>query len=245
MAFYDFWFNWDKYNRVSKLWWIFIRWRYEKILRKASSYLNNNSKKILELWPWRWWLIDVALMNKIEYYGIEWNKLNSIFLSEKYKWGIILKNYLFPPIEFDNETFDIIFMDQVFEHMKDIDTAENLLSEIKRVLKKWWILISIAPDYILWGKLFIDWDYTHKTFVTKNIMKQYIENAWFNLLYNSYISFFLTWFFFPTLLSLTIKVLYPVLFLLFRWNDYLKTKLIKFRLWALRSVYTIAINDDK
>lgn len=46
-------------------------------------------------------------------------------------------------LDFDNETFDTVLSNQVFEHVEDLDAV---LSEIRRVLKKGGILISLFPS---------------------------------------------------------------------------------------------------
>ena len=70
-----------------------------------------------------------------------------------------------PPIVADDASCDVVYADQVLEHMSGIDAARDLVAESLRVLRPGGVCFIVVPDYLKERTFFWDVDYTHN-FVT-------------------------------------------------------------------------------
>ena len=148
------------------------------------SKLKN--KKILDIWCWAWWKAVFIARN----YNSEvlWIDLNEDFLKQaeiitkKYWVGnkVSFKKQDALKIEIKENTFDIIIMSDVLEHIPE---TEKLLEEALRVTKKGWvILFDFAPYYHyywhhLWDVLRIPWLHLFTTEKFRiNLYKKWIMN---------------------------------------------------------------------
>lgn len=153
---------------------------YSKIL-DLDTFKN---KKILEIGCWGWWK-SVYIAEK--YNGeVVWIDINDDFLKQANKFAKekkvedFVKFYNKSAIStwFDNETFDLVIMSDVIEH---IPKTQELFNEVFRVLKKWWIIIfDFAPYYHyfwhhLWDTIQIPW--IHLFFTDDFLIKLYKKST--------------------------------------------------------------------
>src|ERR1019366_622857 len=80
---------------------------------------------------------------------------------------------------------DVCFMLHVIEHMKDMDTAVRLVSEVREGLNPRGNLVIACPDYLRWKQHFYDCDYTHQLPFTRRRLCQMLVNEGFEITYQS------------------------------------------------------------
>jgi SAM-dependent methyltransferase len=86
-----------------------------------------------------------------------------------------------PPILAADASVDVVYADQVLEHMSGIDAARQFVSEAWRVLKPGGTLFVVVPDYLKEKTFFWDVDYTHNFVTTERRMKQLLYDGGFEV----------------------------------------------------------------
>ena len=86
-----------------------------------------------------------------------------------------------PPILAAADSADVIYADQVLEHMSGIDAARQFVAEARRVLKPGGTLFVVVPDYLKERTFFWDVDYTHNFVTTERRMKQLLYDGGFEI----------------------------------------------------------------
>jgi SAM-dependent methyltransferase len=126
------------------------------------NILNNKSysMEILEIGPGKGDLAKLFLKCKFNNYDIvEPNDLMRNKLKQK---GIRKgKNYMIPYLNEKNDSYDLIIISNVFEHLNDTSEAKIFISEVRRVLKKGGYIFILSPDILDWGLDFWNCDFSH------------------------------------------------------------------------------------
>lgn len=86
-----------------------------------------------------------------------------------------------PPIPAADESCDVVYADQVLEHMSGIDAARELVSEALRVLRPGGVFFVVVPDYLKERGFFWDVDYTHNFVTTERRVRQLLYDGGFDL----------------------------------------------------------------
>jgi SAM-dependent methyltransferase len=86
-----------------------------------------------------------------------------------------------PPIPAADASCDVVYADQVLEHMSGIDAARELVSESLRVLRPGGVLFVVVPDYLKERGFFWDVDYTHNFVTTERRVRQLLYDGGFDL----------------------------------------------------------------
>jgi SAM-dependent methyltransferase len=86
-----------------------------------------------------------------------------------------------PPIASGDATEDVIYLDQVLEHMPGIDAARALVAEARRVLRPAGVLFIVVPDYLKERGFFWDIDYTHNFVTTERRVRQLLYDGGFEV----------------------------------------------------------------
>ena len=86
-----------------------------------------------------------------------------------------------PPILADDNSCDVVYADQVLEHMTGIDGARAFVAEARRVLKPGGMLFIVVPDYLKERTFFWDVDYTHNFVTTERRVKQLLYDGSFEV----------------------------------------------------------------
>ena len=84
-----------------------------------------------------------------------------------------------PPMAFADASCDVIYADQVLEHMPGIDAARAFVTEAWRVLKPDGLLFVVVPDYTKERTFFWDVDYTHNFVTTERRVSQLLLDGGF------------------------------------------------------------------
>jgi SAM-dependent methyltransferase len=84
-----------------------------------------------------------------------------------------------PPILAPAASCDVVYADQVLEHMSGIDAARQFVAEAHRVLRPGGVLFVVVPDYLAERGFFWDIDYTHNFVTTERRVKQLFYDGGF------------------------------------------------------------------
>lgn len=154
----------------------------KRIFDLAFEGANNKSATILELGPGDGYIASLSARNNCKYLGIEASEAVAAKLS-KLGHNIILS--FVPPLPPNTGTFDVCYMLHVIEHMKDMDTATQLIRQVRDRLNNGGKLVLACPDFIRWKQYFYDCDYTHSLPFTKRRLRQFLVNEGFDITYES------------------------------------------------------------
>jgi len=86
-----------------------------------------------------------------------------------------------PPIAVGSDSIDVLYADQLLEHMPDFTAAIHFVAECNRVLKKDGHLALIFPNYLKEREFFFDIDYTHNFVTTERRVEQMLFDCHFAL----------------------------------------------------------------
>ena len=88
-----------------------------------------------------------------------------------------------PPIPVANTSTDVVYADQVLEHMSGIDSARQFTAEALRALRPGGTFFVVVPDYLKERTFFWDVDYTHNFVTTERRVKQLLVDGGFEILH--------------------------------------------------------------
>lgn len=86
-----------------------------------------------------------------------------------------------PPIPAGDASSDVVYADQVLEHMSGIDAARQLVAEARRVLRPGGVFFVVVPDYLKERGFFWDVDYTHNFVTTERRVRQLLYDGGFDV----------------------------------------------------------------
>ncbi len=86
-----------------------------------------------------------------------------------------------PPILAPSASCDVVYADQVLEHMSGIDAAREFVAEARRVLRPGGVLFVVVPDYMKERAFFWDIDYTHNFVTTERRVRQLLYDGGFDI----------------------------------------------------------------
>jgi SAM-dependent methyltransferase len=95
--------------------------------------------------------------------------------------GFRVEQSFTPPIPSGDLSQDIIYADQVLEHMSGIDAARAWVAEALRVLRPGGVLFVVVPDYLKERGFFWDIDYTHNFITTERRVRQLLYDGGFEV----------------------------------------------------------------
>ncbi|MBX0331033.1 class I SAM-dependent methyltransferase [Oscillochloris sp. ZM17-4] len=156
--------------------------------RFLRTHLHNKQAVILEIGPGHGEFADLLRKGGFtNYTGVEPNHLMRESLAHK---GVKVKNYLIPKLQEDDDSYDVIFLFDVFEHLNDTAEAKLFVSEAYRVLRPGGLLCIGCPDYNHWGVDFFNCDYSHSNITTVRRTRQLFMNFGMRTLEFAYLSGF-------------------------------------------------------
>src|SRR5919106_249552 len=88
-----------------------------------------------------------------------------------------------PPIPAADLSADVVYADQVLEHMSGIDAAREFVAEARRALRPGGVFFVVVPDYLKESTFFWDVDYTHNFVTTERRVKQLFNDNGFDVLH--------------------------------------------------------------
>jgi len=86
-----------------------------------------------------------------------------------------------PPMPMADASADVVYADQVLEHMRGIDDARQFTAEALRSLRPGGHFFVVVPDYLKERQFFWDVDYTHNFVTTQRRVTQLLNDGGFEL----------------------------------------------------------------
>lgn len=134
---------------------------------------------MVEIGPGHGTLAEQAVEAGWRYVAIEASPILAGLLREK---GLEVIESWTPPIPRPDDAADVVYADQVLEHMAGIDAARQFAAEALRVLRPGGVFFVVVPDYLKERTFFWDVDYTHNFVTTERRVRQLLHDTGFNIL---------------------------------------------------------------
>jgi len=135
---------------------------------------------MVEVGPGHGTLAEQAVAAGWRYTAIEASRLLIDVLRGK---GLSVIESWAPPIPVPDASADVVYADQVLEHMSGIDAARALTAEGLRALRPGGVFFVVVPDYLKERTFFWDVDYTHNFVTTERRVRQLLNDGGFELLH--------------------------------------------------------------
>jgi SAM-dependent methyltransferase len=133
-----------------------------------------------EIGPGHGTLAELAIASGWDYTAIE---ASPILMDVLRKKGIKVIEAWTPPMPMADASADVVYADQVLEHMRGIDDARQFTAEALRSLKPGGFFFVVVPDYLKEGKFFWDVDYTHNFVTTERRIRQLFNDGGFEIVH--------------------------------------------------------------
>jgi len=133
---------------------------------------------MVEVGPGHGSLAEQAVEAGWNYTAIEASPILIKVLREK---GLRVIESWAPPISVSDASVDVVYADQVLEHMSGIDAARAFTAEALRALRPGGTLFVVVPDYLKERTFFWDVDYTHNFVTTERRVKQLFNDGGFEI----------------------------------------------------------------
>jgi SAM-dependent methyltransferase len=149
------------------------QWRFAILGRYASP-----PGALLEIGPGRGSLAALAREAGWQYIAVEPSPILAANLRSN---GFEVIEAFVPPVPAADLSQDVIYADQVVEHMSGIDAARELVADAWRTLRPGGIFFVVVPDYLKERGFFWDIDYTHNFVTTERRMRQLLYDGGFTI----------------------------------------------------------------
>ena len=171
----------------------FYRWFSERRLTKFGSARRGRIERsrlallhgvtvppgdMLEIGPGTGSLAARAIAAGWRYRTIEASETLADTLRAK---GLDITRAWAPPIATDDDSCDVVYADQVLEHMSGIDAAREFVAESFRALRPGGVCFIVVPDYLKERTFFWDVDYTHNFVTTERRVRQLLYDGGFEM----------------------------------------------------------------
>jgi SAM-dependent methyltransferase len=133
---------------------------------------------LLEIGPGHGSLAEAAVQAGWHYRAIE---ASPILIDVLRKKGLEVIEAFTPPIPVADATADVVYADQVLEHMSGIDAARAFVAEARRALRPGGVFFVVVPDYLKERTFFWDVDYTHNFVTTERRVRQLLYDGGFEI----------------------------------------------------------------
>jgi SAM-dependent methyltransferase len=134
---------------------------------------------LLEIGPGHGTLARAAVAAGWRYRGIEASRVLADALRQE---GLDVTLAWTPPIPSEDASANVVYADQVLEHMSGIDAAREFVSEARRILRAQGVFFVVVPDYLKERGFFWDIDYTHNFITTERRVRQLLYDGGFDVL---------------------------------------------------------------
>ncbi len=154
------------------------RGRIEQARFQMVASVTKAPADFLEVGPGQGAIADLAREQGYRYRAVE----PSPFLCEQLRSrGVDVTEAFTPPIPGADASVDILYADQVVEHMPGIDAARLWVADAMRLLRPGGTLFVVVPDYLKEREFFWDIDYTHNFVTTERRMRQLLYDGGFEI----------------------------------------------------------------
>ena len=214
--------------------WIKQRSRH-RIFEIIAAILDDLDCEILEVGPG--WGELAECFREAGYHNyvvVEPNERLRVRLADR---GFVTKDYLIPNLAEMDNSYDVIILVDVFEHLNGAHEAQAFVGEAQRVLRPGGILCILSPDYLHWKEDFFNSDFSHSNVTSVRRTIQLFHNNGFHTLKHVYFSGFLT-----GVLATLMSHLTRLGFFFLNGNA-VDNKLYKLKLTFLRQFLIIGVNQ--
>ena len=170
-------YRWFSQRRLTK----YGSARRERIERSRLALLADHQPppgEMLEIGPGQGSLAAGAIAAGWSYRGIE---ASPDFAEVLRTQGLEITEAWAPPIAAADASCDVLYADQVLEHMSGIDTARSFVAEAWRALRDGGVAFIVVPDYLKERTFFWDVDYTHNFVTTERRVRQLLYDRGFEV----------------------------------------------------------------
>jgi SAM-dependent methyltransferase len=157
--------------------------RRASIERHRISLLHRYRKvpgDFFEIGPGHGTLGELAVHAGWRYTAIEASPILRKVLEAK---GLKVIQAWTPPMPMPDASADVVYADQVLEHMNGVDAARAFTAEAFRSLRAGGIFFVVVPDYLKEREFFWDVDYTHNFVTTERRVTQLFRDGGFEILH--------------------------------------------------------------
>jgi SAM-dependent methyltransferase len=133
-----------------------------------------------EIGPGHGTLGELAVQAGWRYTAVEASPILIEVLKQK---GLPVLEAWTPPMPMADASADVVYADQVLEHMSGIDAARQFTAEALRSLRPGGLFFVVVPDYLKERTFFWDVDYTHNFVTTERRVKQLFNDSGFTTLH--------------------------------------------------------------
>jgi SAM-dependent methyltransferase len=135
---------------------------------------------LYEIGPGHGTLAEQAVEAGWKYTAIE---ASPILVDVLRKKGLTVIESWTPPMPIPDQSADVVYADQVLEHMSGIDGARQFTAEARRSLRPGGVFFVVVPDYLKERTFFWDVDYTHNFVTTERRVTQLFNDGGFEILH--------------------------------------------------------------
>jgi len=157
--------------------------RRSRIERHRLTLLERYAKApgtFFEIGPGHGTLGELAVASGWDYTAIE---ASALLIDTLKKKRLKVIEAWTPPMPMTDASADVVYADQVLEHMRGIDDARHFTAEALRSLKPGGIFFVVVPDYLKERQFFWDVDYTHNFVTTQRRVTQLFYDGGFEILH--------------------------------------------------------------
>jgi SAM-dependent methyltransferase len=133
---------------------------------------------LLEVGPGHGTLALAAVDAGWRYRGIE---ASTTLVEHLRSLGLEIVHAWAPPLPVGDASCDVVYADQVLEHMTGLDAARAFVSEALRALRPGGVFFVVVPDYVTQRTFFWDVDYTHNFVTTERRVRQLLYDGGFEV----------------------------------------------------------------
>jgi SAM-dependent methyltransferase len=136
--------------------------------------------QLFEIGPGHGSLAEQAVAAGWDYTAVEASPILVNVLKAK---GLRVIEAWTPPMPMADASADVVYADQVLEHMSGIDAARAFTAEALRCLRPGGLFFVVVPDYLKEREFFWDVDYTHNFVTTERRVRQLFNDSGFQTLH--------------------------------------------------------------
>ena len=155
--------------------------RRKRIEESRLALVMHHAKPpgdLLEIGPGHGSLARAAIAAGWRYRGIEASRVLADALVRE---GLDVAHAWTPPIPAADLSADVVYADQVLEHMSGIDAARQFVAEAHRIVRPSGVFFVVVPDYLKERAFFWDIDYTHNFITTERRVRQLLYDGGFEV----------------------------------------------------------------
>jgi SAM-dependent methyltransferase len=157
--------------------------RRSRIERHRLALLHRYARPpgaMFEIGPGHGTLGELAVKAGWQYTAVETSPFLIDVLRKK---GLNVLESWTPPFPMADAAADVVYADQILEHMRGIDDARQFTAEALRSLKPGGHFFVVVPNYLKELGFFWDVDYTHNFVTTPRRMKQLLYDGGFEVVH--------------------------------------------------------------